>query len=238
MVAGLLVGIGGNFAAGAGYAQSADSFSQAVTAWAGNSTAAAKAYELKAAASVTQANATAAVQRFSEAAVLLALIAAFLFVGIKSFRIIVNALKTLRLHKYSVPKNTQNESPEQKLNADAKRILLADAASKQARKLLRKIFITFLLGSGIVRAIFQIMYAVAMNGQDGSNTCSPSACNPCKNVTLPRRRTSQVVILHVAGLLQHSVLDPLHPHVSNDHLVDCVAPDTGCRIVGHVWSVL
>jgi hypothetical protein len=182
MVAGLLVGIGGNFAAGAGYSQSADSHSAAITAWANNRSATAKQYEKQAAATTTQANSIASVQRFSEACVLLALIAAFMFVGFNSFRIIVTALRSLRSTVSN--SNDQRQSQQLKLIAQAKHQLIADA-SKQARKLLRKIVVTFLLGSGVVRAIFQIMYAVAMSGQDLSNTCSPSSCDPCKNVTPP-----------------------------------------------------
>jgi hypothetical protein len=239
MVAGLLVGIGGNFATGAGYSQSADYHSEAVTAWGNNRTAAAKQYEKQAAASTTQANAIAAVQRFSEASVLLALIAAFMFVGFKSFHMIITALRSLRTTVSN--SNDQLQSQQLKLIAEAKKIskhqLIADA-SKQARQLLRKIVVTFLLGSGVVRAIFQIMYAVAMNGQDLSNTCSPSSCDPCKNVTPPPPPfgIDRCSFTHVAGVLQHSVLDPIHPHVSNDHIVDCIAPDTICCAVGHVWS--
>jgi len=214
--------------------QSADSHSDAVTAWANNRTATAKQYEKQAAALNTQANAMTSVQRFSEATVLLALIAAFLFVGYKSFRIIFVALRNLS--RASVA-NAQHQSQKLKLVADAKQKLIADA-SHQARKLLRKVIVTFLLGSGILRAIFQIMYAVAMSGQDLTNTCSPSSCDPCKNVTPPPAPTAtRLSFTHVAGLLQHSVLDPLHPHVSNDHNVDCIAPDTSCCAVGHVWSV-
>lgn len=183
MVAGLLVGIGGNFATGAGYSQSADSHSFAITAWANNRTATAKQYEKQAAAQTTQASAIASVQRFSEATVLLALIAAFLFVGYKSFRIIFVALRNLS--RTSVAnRNSSHQSQKLKLVSEAKQKLIADA-SHQARKLLRKVIVTFLLGSGILRAIFQIMYAVAMIGQDLTNTCSTSSCDPCKNVTPP-----------------------------------------------------
>jgi hypothetical protein len=196
MVACLLVGIGGNFAAGALYLQSADSHSDAVTAWANNRTATAKQYEKQAAALNTQANAMTSVQRFSEATVLLALIAAFLFVGYKSFRIIFVALRNLS--RTSVAnRNSTHQSQKLKLVADAKQKLIADA-SHQARKLLRKVIVTFLLGSGILRAIFQIMYAVAMSGQDLTNTCSTSSCDPCKNVTPPRHRPPHVLASHMS----------------------------------------
>jgi hypothetical protein len=184
MVAGLLVGIGGNFAAGALYLQSADSHSAAITAWGNNRTKAAKEYEKEAGALNTQANAMTSVQRFSEACVLLALIAAFMFVGFKSFRIIIAALRNLKTSGSDSDINDKRQSQQLKLIAEAKHQLIADA-SKQARKLLRKVVVTFLLGSGVVRAIFQIMYAVAMSGQDLTNTCSPSSCDPCKNVTPP-----------------------------------------------------
>jgi hypothetical protein len=199
MVAGLLVGIGGNFAAGALYLQSADSHSAAITAWANNRSATAKQYENQAAALNTQANSMTSVQRFSEACVLLSLIAAFMFVGFKSFRIIVTALRNLRT-KVS---NDQGQSQQRKLIAEAKHQLIADA-SKQALKLLRKVVVTFLLGSGVVRAIFQIMYAVAMTGQDLTNTCSPSSCDPCTIVPPPPpprppwHRPLQVVASHMS----------------------------------------
>jgi hypothetical protein len=228
MLAGMLIGIGGNFAAGAGYSQSADSYNEALTALAANDLAAAKRYSQQGIEITTQANATASVQRFSEACILLALIAAFVLVGLRSFRVIVTALRRLRDTKISAV-NAESHSRQRKI---------IDDASDKARKLLRKVAITFLLGSGAVRAVFQIMYAIAMSGQDQSNTCSTSSCNPCKNVKQPPAIKSNNHKLHFAGVLQHSKLDTVHSHVSNDRHVNCIAFNVGCCLVGHVWSVL
>ena len=230
MLAGMLVGIGGNFATGAGYSQSADSYNEALTALAANDLAATKRYSQQGIEITTQANATASVQRFSEACILLALIAAFMLVGRRSFRVILTALRRLSITGQKISAaNAESHSQQRKLVADA---------SLKARKMLRKVVITFLLGSGAVRAVFQIMYAIAMSGQDQSNTCSTSSCNPCKNVKqLPAIKLNNRK-LHFADVLQHSKLDTVHSHVSNDRHVNCIAFNLGCYLVGHVWSVL
>jgi hypothetical protein len=174
MLAGMLIGIGSNFATGAGFSQSAESYNEAVTALAANDLAAAKRYSQHGSEIYTKATATDAVQRFSEACVLLALIAAFVLVGQSSFRVILTALRRLSITGQKISAaNAESHSQQRKLVADE---------SLKARKLLRKVVITFLLGSGAVRAVFQIMYAIAMSVQDQSNTCSTSSCNPCKNV--------------------------------------------------------
>ncbi len=184
MLAVMLVGIGGNFAAGAGYSRSADSYNEALAALAANDLAAAKRYSQKGIEMTTEANATASVQRFSEACILLAMIAAFVLVGHRSFRVIMTALRRLSLTGQKISAaNAESHSQQRKLITDA---------SDKARKMLQKVSITLLLGSGVVRAIFQIMYAIAMSGQDQSNTCSTSSCNPCKNVKqLPRDQIKQ-----------------------------------------------
>jgi hypothetical protein len=176
VIACILVGVFSSVGTAVFFSQSADLNGEAVQAWAANDTAAGKSFEQKAKDRTSKAVSTASVQRFSEACVLLLLISAFLIVGVKSYKIIVSALRTLFTAK-------------QKLVSAAGaagqygRQLVADA-SVQGKVLLLKVVGTFVFVflTVLVRSVFHVLYAVAQGFQDYGNPCARSQCDSCKNV--------------------------------------------------------
>ena len=95
VVAANVIGILGNFVSAAWFSESADFSDKAIMAWAVNDTDTGREFKRQALASVQKAAANNAVQRFSEAIVMLLIVIGFLVVGTRSFRIIAAAMRTL-----------------------------------------------------------------------------------------------------------------------------------------------
>jgi len=176
VVAGNLIGFGGNIVSAVYYSQAGGMADKAAKAWAANDTAVGKNWEGQSRQKTEQASAVASVQRFSEVSVLLMIISAFLIVGVNSLRIIAQALRTL-------------------LAAEKKFVSVAGAAgaagremiagaSVQGRQLQVKVVATvaFVFFTVLVRTAFTVLYALAQGFQNSSSSCAPSQCDPCKNV--------------------------------------------------------
>jgi hypothetical protein len=180
LVAGILVGIGSNIATAVFFSQAADFNTEALKALALNHTAPVPRYEQQAKVATSRAVATASLQRLSEAAVLLMFIAVYCIVGIRSYRIITTALRTLL---QAEQRFVAAKDSGAKQTFSQQRQLIADA-SDQGRTLLLKVVVTFVLVfvSILVRSLFHVLYAVAQAGQDYANPCALSQCSTCKNV--------------------------------------------------------
>ena len=171
-----LVGFCGNIATSVFFSQAAQLYNEAALAWGDNKAAAGKEAQ-EAAGDKTQLGvSTASVQRFCEVAVLLMTVACFLVVGFDSYRVITAALRTLFFAQTKLQSLTGSIG-------DKNRMLFAEA-SAEGRLLQRKIVATFVFVflAVLVRSAFTVMYALAQRFQDYGNPCSPSHCNPCKNV--------------------------------------------------------
>jgi hypothetical protein len=170
-----VIGILGNFVSAAWFSESADFSDKAIAAWAVHDTATGRDFQRQARASVQKAAANNAVQRFSEAVIMLLIVIGFLVVGTRSFRIIAAAMRTLlvaSLKVRSMPGTTGQQS----------RNLVAQA-SEQGKQLQLKIVATFVFVfiTAILRAVFYVMYAVASLLQDTGNQCGLT-CHPCRGV--------------------------------------------------------
>ena len=165
VVVGNVVGLCGNVAAAVLHKQAGDLNNAAATAFAANSTEAAKAFVVQAAQKNTVASDTASVQQFCEVAVLLLIIVAFAVIG---------------------PACARRLSSEQQRHDDNPFVDAAYAAAaapawmKVRRQILGTaafVFVTFLL-----RAVFSTMNALSNALQNYGAAC-PTDCDiPCNNV--------------------------------------------------------
>ena len=198
-----------------------------------NNTVAVPLHEQQSVVATSRSIPITAVQQISEAAVLLILISVYFIIGIRSYRIISAALRTLfKAEQLAAAKDgsaNQLSSPQRQLISDA---------SDQGQKLLLKVAITFILVfiSLLVRSLFHWLYAFAQGGQDFANPCSSSQCSTCKNVNRFPSLCTIFRVIRCAGFLQHSLVDHQHPHRSNGADAGVLALVLGCRAVGHVWS--
>ena len=233
LVFGILVGVVSNIAVAVFLTRAADFRSEALRALVLNNTDAVPLYEQQSIVATQQSILIAAVQRVTEAAVLLILISVYFIIGIRSYRIISAALRTLfKAEQLAAAKERgANQS------SSAQRQLISDA-SDQGQKLLLKVAITFILVfiSLLVRSLFHWLYAFAQGGQDYANSCSSSQCSTCKNVNRFPSLCTIFRVIRCAGFLQHSMVDHQHPHRSNGTDAGVLALVLGCRAVGHVWS--
>ena len=175
VVIGNLIGICSNLVSATFFSQSADFSDAAVLAWAANDTAQGQSFQLKARAKMQQAAANNAVQRFSEASVLLLVVVGFSIVGLSSFRIIASALRAIfnaRQIVSTVPGAAGDQSRQ-----------LVELASAQGRRLQRKVVGTFVFVfiTVLLRSIFYVVYAVASALQNTGDPCGPT-CDACRNV--------------------------------------------------------
>ena len=162
VVAGNVVGLGGNVAAAVYFQRTAESFSAASAAFAANNTADANNFVNLANQQDQLATSTQSLQSFCEVAVLLLIIVAFAVVGAACAR---------RL------------SSEQQRHDDNPFVNAADAAAAAPawRQLRLRIvgtaafvFVTFLL-----RAVYSTMFALANELQNNSNVVNCPSSNPC-----------------------------------------------------------
>ena len=171
-----LVGFCGNIATSAYFSQAAQLYKEAAMAWAVNDAAAGKDLAMQAGARTQLGVSIAAVQRFCEVAVLLMTVILFLVVGLTCYKVIAKALRTLFFAQKKMESATGTVgNQDRKLFADAK---------AQGKRLQYKVVGTFafVFVTVLVRSSFTIIYALAQRYQDYGNTCSPSQCNPCKNM--------------------------------------------------------
>jgi hypothetical protein len=169
-----LVGVCGNFAAAASYNRAADFSILAATSYSVNDTKAGRAYALQAAG----AGEVASVQRFCEVALLIAITAAFLVVGVNNIRTISSAMRRLLTAELSL---VSTGHPE--VSSDVTIV----AARSQGLQLLSRVSVTlvFVFSTFLVRSVFTVMYAMAQAFQDSFKTCdSPDVleCAPCFGV--------------------------------------------------------
>jgi hypothetical protein len=123
----------------------------------------------------------ASVQRFTEVIVLLMIVAAFVFVGIHSHRVIASALRALFFAERQLMSvaaaagGARNSQPSVKLFAEVQ---------CRGRQLQRKVLATFVLVflSFLLRSTFTVMFAMASAYTEENNRCAASACDACKNV--------------------------------------------------------
>lgn len=120
-------------------------------------------------------------QKTCEGCVVVALIFAFLAVGVSAHRIIASALGTL-LRAETTMKSIEERGTDAR-DAEKGSILFHQAAIK-GRVLQRKLVATFLFLflTLLVRSVFSLMYALALALNEIANNCSFSECHPCKNV--------------------------------------------------------
>jgi hypothetical protein len=178
-----LIGVGSTWAAAAYLGDSVNFSIRAVKAYADAHDDVAEAYRLQAKASESKGAFVLGVQRWCEVCVLLAIVMAFTVVGLASHRIIAAALRTL-LRAQNRMRSLPIAAAPQSAGTQSRDIDLLAHASTKGRMLQRKIVCTFffLFMALLVRSVFSVMYALALALNEISNTCSPSECNPCKNV--------------------------------------------------------
>jgi hypothetical protein len=175
VVAGNVIGICSNFASGVWFSESADFSDKAVAAWAANNTVEGRAFMLQARATMQKAAKNNAIQRFTEALVLLLVVLAFSAVSVRSFSIISSAMRALFAAEVKV-KSMTGAAGEQS------RQLVAQA-SEQGRRLRIKVVGTFVFVfvAVLLRSAFYVMYAVASAFQNTGDPCGLT-CDPCRNV--------------------------------------------------------
>jgi hypothetical protein len=169
---GIVVGVCGN-AAGVKYLSDAVDFSvKSVAAFAAGDIDNAKELQRQAKSVESYGAGLLSIQRFCEVCILLLLISVFMIVGVASYRIIAVALRTLFHAETRIVFHSKQG-----------RDLLSQAGS-QGRRLQFKIVATFVFVflTILVRSVFSVMYALALSFNEISNKCSPSECDPCKNV--------------------------------------------------------
>ena len=188
VLAGVCVGVFSNIGTAVYNCQAADLNSDAIAAWALNDSSTARIFEQQAKDLTSLSIATASVQRYSEAGVSILLVAAFLVVGMKCYRIIAAALLALfnaeRVSRRLLLTRNPAATPGVVATKNQQQLELLSDASVQGQKLLHKVVgtvVTVFL-TAVVRSVFHVMYAVAQGGQDYGNACSPSQCSMCKNV--------------------------------------------------------
>jgi hypothetical protein len=175
-----LVGVCGNFAAAASYNRAADFSTLAATSYSVNDTKAGRAYALQA----VGAGEVASVQRFCEVTLLIAIIAAFLVVGVNNIHTISSALRRLLTAELSlVSTGTSSFTGHPEVGRDVTIV----AARSQGLQLLSRVSVTlvFVFLTFLVRSVFTIIYAMAQAFQDSFKTCaSPDVpeCDPCFGV--------------------------------------------------------
>ena len=170
VVAGNVVGLGGNVAAAVYFQRTAESFSAASAAFATNNTADANNQIDLAAQEVQLAVSTQSLQSFCEVAVLLLIIVAFAVVGAACARRVSSAL-----------------------------LDMTDAAAATAGRQLRLqivgtaafVFVTFLL-----RAVYSTMFALANELQNGGNAVNCPSSNPCDASCYNVYRLMQVWLIY------------------------------------------
>jgi hypothetical protein len=177
------VGFACNVASSFFFNQASEFGYQAGVAWAQNNSAAGSMYMQNLSAKASMAIRISSVQRFCEAFLLMIIVVAFLSVGIRSYRVIVTALRTL----FSLKKRLADSHKDHPTNGSAaldQHCRLLAKAALQGKLLQRKLGLTFLLIflTVLVRSVFSVMYGVSLAMQDYDNTCSPNPCNTCKNV--------------------------------------------------------
>ena len=228
VIFGVLVGVVSNIVAAVFYSQAAHLSSEASSAYATNSSSAGAAMfqqaqgrmslavrfarrQLCSRAPVLILNRlpvlilllcrTASIQRFTEMAILLMIVAAFLIVGVYSLRIIASAIRTLmtaeqKLVEISSNANGNgdrhipvhmsplNHNPDPSRHNIENSLALVAKASQQGIDMQHKVAFTFvwIFLTILTRAVFIVFYGTVMAGQDFDNACSPDQCNPCKNV--------------------------------------------------------
>jgi hypothetical protein len=171
---GIVVGVCGNAAAVKYLSDAVDLSVKSVAAFAAGDIDTAKALQRQAKSVESYGAGLLSIQRFCEVCILLLLISVFITVGVASYRIIAAALRTL--FRAEIRINLEG-------GAKQGRDLLSQAGS-QGRRLQFKIVATvvFVFLTILVRSVFSVIYALALSLNEISNKCSPSECDPCKNV--------------------------------------------------------
>ena len=147
VVAGNVVGLGGNVAAAVYCEQAAEFYSTAFINFAANNTADGFKYYLEASSQNQNAFSIASVQSFCEVAVLLLIVIAFALVGVACARRVTSTLLGIGVS--------------------------ADAAAAVGRQLRLRILCTtvFVFVTFLLRSVFSTMYAVANQLQDSAKPC-------------------------------------------------------------------
>ena len=155
VVAGNVVGLGGNVAAAVHWKQSADYFSRAAAAYSSNNTDTGNALAQTGFLQIPIANSIQSVQEFCEVLVLLTIVAAFAITGVACAARVRSALR-------SSSNNT-----------------VARRLQRQIIGTSFVVFVTFLL-----RSVYSTMFALANALQNGDANCPVPCDSPCFNVYL------------------------------------------------------
>jgi hypothetical protein len=176
-----VIGVGISIAGAAIIGEAISFGTQAVQEFANANVDNARALRRQALSSVQRGASFFGGQKICEGCVVVALILAFLAVGVSAHRIIASALGTL-LRAETTMKSMEERATDAR-DAEKGSILFQQAAIK-GRLLQRKLVGTFLFLflTLLVRTIFSLMYALALALNEIANSCSFSECHPCKNV--------------------------------------------------------
>jgi len=184
VVVGAVVGLGGGFAASGYFVQVANLQSNAAAAFAAGDSAAADQFIASAARVGEVANYAKSVHGFSQVAVLLLIISAFIVAGALFIRFANSRLQDLQLTLAgdAAAAARVDEFAAMRSGSDLKR--LAGAASERGKKLrlqvvstVSVVFVTFLL-----RAVFAIMNSVSSALQRDGVGCTGFCDIPCHDV--------------------------------------------------------
>jgi hypothetical protein len=176
VVLGNAVGLAANAAAAVQYHKAAQAMSTASAYYAANSTEDGLSFALLSQQEVQRGGSIASVQSFSEVAVLLLIVVAFVAAGVASARLVSRALREVEKMRavQTSCKPSQAESP-----------VFADATTQGRALRLRFVGATaFVFVAFVLRAAFSTMFAVAFQLRDTLTESCPEVCDECHNVYL------------------------------------------------------
>ncbi len=168
VVAGNMVGLGGNVAAAVYFQHTAEYYSAASAAFAINNTVDGNKFNNLGNNRQQQAIRTQSLQSFCEVAVLLLIIVAFAVVGAACARRVGSLLRL-------IPNRLGNNSSLMEIT---------NAAAASGRHLRRQIVgtATFVFVTFLLRAVYSTMFALANELQNEGAECHNNACSSCYNV--------------------------------------------------------
>ena len=176
VVLGNAVGLAANAAAAVQYHKAAQAMSIASAHYAANNTEDGLSFALLSQVEVQRGGSIASVQSFSEVAVLLLIVVAFVAAGVASARLVSRALR--EVEKMRAVQTSYNPS-------QAESPVFADATTQGRALRLRFVGATaFVFVAFVLRAAFSTMFAVAFQLRDTLTESCPEVCDECHNVYL------------------------------------------------------
>ena len=168
VVLGNAVGLAANAAAAVHFQKAAQDMSTASAYYAANNTKDGFSFFLLSQQEVQRGGSIASVQAFSEVAVLLLIVDAFVAAGVMSARNLTSSLLIF-------------DQATQRVSEDGRLQLTAAAATGRSLRLRFVATTAFVFVAFVLRAVYSTMYAVSLQLKDTITESCPSFCDECRN---------------------------------------------------------